>query len=51
MGVCPDRRRAKKTASVRLEATLQSALEEKFSHIMASLSLLVYLMRDFPVAD
>ncbi len=51
MCVCIDRRHAKKTASARFEATLQSPLEEKFSHTMASLSLLVYLMRDFPVAN
>ncbi len=51
MGVCLDRRRAKKTVSARFEVTLRSALEEKVSRTMASLSLLVCLMKDFPVAD
>ncbi len=31
-GVCPDRRRARRTASARLEVAMQSTSQEQFSH-------------------
>ncbi len=39
-GVCPDRRRARRTASARFEVALQSAVQEKFSYAIAIRGLL-----------
>ncbi len=39
-GVCPDRRRARGTASALLEVTMQSAFQEKCSYTMAVRGLL-----------
>ncbi len=39
-GVCPDRRRARRTASALLEVAMQSAFQVKCSHSMAVPGLL-----------
>ncbi len=39
-GVCPDRRRARRTASALLEVAMQSAFQEKCSYTMAVRGLL-----------
>ncbi len=55
-GVCPARRRARRTASALLEVAIKSAFQEKCSYTMAVRGLLdggsvtVCRMRAFPVA-
>ncbi len=57
IGVCPHRRRARRTASARLEAAMKPAFQEKCSYTMAVLRLLdggsvmVRRMRAFTVAS
>ncbi len=55
--MCPDRRRAKRTASALLEVAMQSAFQEKCSYIVAVRGLMdggsvrVRRMRAFAVAN
>ncbi len=43
-GVCPYRKRARRTASTKFEGAMQSAFQEKFAYTMAVWSLFVSVM-------